>query len=330
MVVRTIGMDEAILQLLRERSSGFLSGEEISRRLKVTRTAIWKRVERLRSLGYEIKAIPRAGYRLIRSPDLLIPSEVNPLLETKWIGKTIHFFETIDSTNAKAYELALRGAREGEVVIAESQKKGKGRLGRQWFSPPFSNLYLSVILRPKIPPHQASLITLMAAVATAEAIGKFSGLAPRIKWPNDVLLNDRKVAGLLNEIHSEADRIHFVILGIGVNLNMDESMVSKEIRSRATSLKKEMGQTISRKDFLRTLLGELETWYEAFSDEGGTIILKAWRDRAQIQGKQVNVTSFGETLRGVAIDVDSDGALILETEGGEKKRVVAGDVEYAK
>src|SRR3990172_12547996 len=144
MVLRTIGMDEEILRLLRERSSGFLSGEEISRRLKVTRTAIWKRVEQLRSLGYEINATPRAGYRLIRSPDLLIPSEINPLLETKWIGKTIHFFETIDSTNAKAYEVALRGAREGEVVIAESQKKGRGRLGREWFSPPFSNLYLSV------------------------------------------------------------------------------------------------------------------------------------------------------------------------------------------
>jgi BirA family biotin operon repressor/biotin-[acetyl-CoA-carboxylase] ligase len=323
-------MDEEILRLLREHSSGFLSGEEISRRLKVTRTAIWKRVEQLRSLGYEIKATPRAGYRLIRSPDLLIPSEVNPLLETKWIGKTIHFFETVDSTNTKAYELALRGAREGEVVLAESQKKGRGRLGRQWFSPSFSNLYLSVILRPKIPPHQASLITLMAAVATADALRKFSGLDPRIKWPNDVLLNDRKVAGLLNEIHSEADRIHFVILGIGINLNMDASMVSKEIRSRATSLKKEMGQTISRKEFLKTLLGELETWYEVFLEEGGTTILKAWRDRAQIQGKQVNVTSFGETLRGVAIDVDSDGALILETETGERKRVVAGDVEYAK
>jgi len=330
MRVRTSGMDEEILRLLRERSSGFLSGEEISRRLKVTRTAVWKRVEQLRSLGYEIKASPRAGYRLIRSPDLLIPSEINPLLETKWIGKKIHFFEAVDSTNTKAYEFALRGAREGEVVIAESQKKGRGRLGREWFSPPFSNLYLSVILRPKIPPHQASLITLMAAVATAEALRKFSGLDPRIKWPNDVLLNDRKVAGLLNEIHSEADRIHFVILGIGINLNMDESMVSKEIRSRATSLKKEMGQTISRKEFLKTLLEELETWYEVFLEEGGTIILEAWRDRAQIQGKQVNVTSFGETLRGVAIDVDADGALILETETGERKRVVAGDVEYAK
>jgi BirA family biotin operon repressor/biotin-[acetyl-CoA-carboxylase] ligase len=323
-------MDEKILQLLRERSPGFLSGEEISHRLKVTRTAVWKRMKHLRTLGYEIKASTRTGYRLIRSPDLLTPSEVRPLLRTKWMGRTIHHFHIIDSTNSKAYELALNGAEEGEVVIAESQKKGRGRLGRQWFSPFFSNLYLSIILRPKIPPYQASLITLMAAVAAAEAIYKFSRLEPLIKWPNDILLRGRKVAGLLNEIHSEMDRIHFVILGVGVNLNMDRKMFSKEIREVATSLKIEMGQTISRKAFLQSLLQELEEWYEIFLKEGATPVLKAWRERAQIKGRPVKVTSFGETLVGVAIDVDSDGVLILETEQGERKRVVAGDVEYSR
>ena len=321
-------MDEEILQLLREHPSAFLSGEEISRRLKVTRTAVWKRVKRLRTLGYEIEASTRSGYRLIRSPDLLTPSEVKPLLTTKWMGKTIHYFRSIDSTNSKAYQLALEGAEEGEVVIAESQVKGRGRLGRHWFSPSFLNLYLSVILRPQIPPHQASLITLMAAVATANAIEKYSGLLPLIKWPNDILIRDRKVAGLLNEIHSEMDRIHFVILGIGVNLNMDGKMFSKEIRGVATSLKREMGQTISRKAFLQSLLEELESWYEIFLKEGGAPVLKAWRDRAKIEGKRVRVTSFGETLSGVAVDIDSDGAMILETKDGKRKRIVAGDVEY--
>jgi len=323
-------MDEEILQFLREHSSAFLSGEEISRQLKVTRTAIWKRMKVLREMGYEIEASTKRGYRLIRSPDLLSPSEVKPILRTKWMGKTIHHFQTIDSTNYKAYQLALIGAEEGEVVIAESQKKGRGRLGRHWFSPSFLNLYLSVILRPKIPPQQASIITLMAAVATAEAIEKFSGLKPSIKWPNDILLRSRKVAGLLNEIQSEMDQIHFVILGIGVNLNMDERMFPKEIRSTATSLKKEMGQTISRKAFLQSLLGELEEWYGIFLKEGGAAILKAWRDRAQIEGKRVKVTSFGETVAGVAVDVDSDGALILRTQDGDEKRIVAGDMEYKK
>ena len=321
-------MNEEILQLLRDHSSEFLSGEEISHRLKVSRTAVWKRVQGLRTLGYEIEASTRSGYRLIRSPDLLTPSEIKPILKTKWIGKRIHHFQTLDSTNSKAYELALNGAEEGEVVIAESQEKGKGRLGRQWFSPPFLNIYVSLILRPKIPPHRASLVTLMAAVATADAIRNFSGLLPLIKWPNDILLRGRKVAGLLNEIHSEVDRIHFVILGIGINLNMDEKMFSKEIRNVATSLKIETGQVVSRKDFLQSLFLELERWYATFSEEGSAVILKAWRDWAHIKGKQVKVTSFGATLVCRAIDVDSDGALLLETEDGTRKRVVAGDIEY--
>jgi BirA family biotin operon repressor/biotin-[acetyl-CoA-carboxylase] ligase len=323
-------MDEEVLRLLREHPSDFLSGEEISHRLKVTRTAVWKRMKGLRALGYEIEASTRSGYRLIRSPDLLTPSEIKPILKTKWMGKTIHYFPTVDSTNSKAYQLALNGAEEGEVVIAESQEKGRGRLGRNWFSPPFLNLYLSIILRPKIPPHQAPLITLMAAVATADAIRKFSGLAPSIKWPNDILLRNRKIAGLLNEIHSEMDRIHFVILGIGINLNMDAKMFSKEIRNVATSLKREMGEMISRKDFIQKLLQELEDWYTIFLKEGSAPVLEAWRKWAQIKGKPVKVTSFGETLVGVAVDIDSDGALILETKNGERKRVVAGDIEYLR
>jgi BirA family biotin operon repressor/biotin-[acetyl-CoA-carboxylase] ligase len=323
-------MDDEILQLLRESSSAFLSGEEISHRLKVSRTAVWKRINHLRNLGYEIEALTRSGYRLIRSPDLLTPSEIKPFLKTKWVGKKIHHFHSLDSTNSKAYQLALNGAEEGEVVIAESQEKGRGRLGRLWFSPPFLNLYLSVILRPKIPPHQASLITLMAAVATADAIQKFSGLLPIIKWPNDILLRDRKVAGLLNEIHSETDRIHFVILGIGVNLNLEEQMFPQEIRTVATSLKIEMGETILRKAFLQSLLLELERWYTILLEEGSAVILKAWRNQAHIKGRRVKVVSFGESVVGTAIDVDSDGALILETTEGKRKRILAGDIEYKR
>jgi BirA family biotin operon repressor/biotin-[acetyl-CoA-carboxylase] ligase len=192
------------------------------------------------------------------------------------------------------------------------------------------NLYLSVILRPRIPPYQAPLITLMAAVATADAIRNFSGLLPLIKWPNDILLHDRKVAGLLNEIHSEMDRVHFVILGIGVNLNADEDKFPKEIRSIATSLKIEMGQIVSRKAFVDSLLLELERWYSVFLEEGGAVVLNAWKERADIRGRKVKVASFGETIVGTAIDVDSDGVLILETEDGKQRRVMAGDIEYRK
>ncbi len=323
-------MDEKILDVLKGHPSAFVSGEAISRRLKVSRTAVWKRIRGLRASGYGIEASKRLGYRLASSPNLLTPAEVRPLLKTRWMGRTIHYASSVDSTNAEAYQRALQGAGEGEIVIAESQTQGRGRLGRRWVSPPFQNLYLSVILRPAIPPHQASLITLMAAVVTAEAVRDCSGLRPTIKWPNDILLKGRKLAGLLNEIHSEADRIHFVVLGMGVNLNMDEKALPREIRDMATSLKRETGKEISRKLFLQTLLKGMEEWYERFLREGGEPILQAWRDWAQIQGKEVTVTSFGERMVGRAIDIDSDGTLILELEGGERKRIVAGDVEYSK
>jgi len=326
--MRTV--DEEILRLLKSHSSGFLSGEEISRQLKVSRAAVWKKVTHLRALGYEIEASTRTGYRLIRSPDLLTSPEIKPLLRTKWMGRSVHHFQSLDSTNAVAYQLALEGAAEGEIIIAESQTKGRGRLGRKWISPPLANLYLSVVLRPEIPPQQAPLMTLMAAVATAGAVHAFSGLEPTIKWPNDILLRNRKVAGLLNEIHSEMDRIHFVILGIGVNLNMGEKMFPKEIRGLATSLKREMGQSVSRKLFLQSLLEQLEIWYEAFVREGAPPILQAWREKAHLRGKHVKVASFGEILSGTAIDIDDDGALILETREGKRERVVAGDIEYRK
>jgi BirA family transcriptional regulator, biotin operon repressor / biotin---[acetyl-CoA-carboxylase] ligase len=320
--------EDEILRLLKEHPSASVSGETISRLLKLSRTAVWKRVRKLRTLGYVIEAHPRTGYRLAQSPDLLLPSEILPLLRTKWMGREIHYFNSLDSTNSAAYQLALRGAGEGEGVIAESQEKGRGRLGRQWISPPFVNLYLSLILRPEIPPHRASLVTFMAAVAAAESIERFSGLRPSIKWPNDLLLNGKKVAGLLNEIHSETDRIHFIVLGIGVNLNMDAKGFPKGIRDKTTSLKEQLGQSVSRKAFTALLLEGLEQGYETFLKEGGTPVLKAWKERAQIQGKAVRVSSFDEVLTGRAVDVDSDGALILETGEGEQKRIVAGDVEY--
>jgi len=328
MVHLKIDMDDEILNLLRNPPYDFISGQEISRQLKVTRTAVWKRINHLRKIGYEIEGETHSGYRLIRSPDLLLPSEVKPLLRTKWMGRTLHYFQSIDSTNSKAYQLAMEGAEEGEVVVAESQSQGKGRLGRQWFSPPFLNLYLSVILRPKIPPHQASMMTLMAAVATAEAIQHSAGLDPKIKWPNDLLLRERKVAGLLNEIHSEADRIHFIILGIGVNINMETKMFPREIRQKATSLRIEKGEMISRKDFIQILLQRLERWYSTLLEEGPSAILEAWRKWAEIKGRWIKVISFGEALLGRAIDIDSDGALVIETKEGGEKRILAGDVEY--
>lgn len=321
-------MDEAILSFLRTKPSSFVSGEEISRCLGISRAAVWKRVQALRAQGYEIEALRHSGYRLVSSPDLLTPPEVLPLLKTESMGRVIHYFEVLESTNLTAYQLALGGAGEGEVVIAESQRKGRGRLGREWYSPPFLNLYLSVVLRPQIPLQKAPLMTLVAAVATSEAIARFSGLMPSIKWPNDILIDHRKVAGLLNELHSEMDRVHFVILGVGVNLNLQREGMPEELKKTATSLREETGTVVSRKAFLAALLFELEQWYKRFLQEGGEVVLQAWSERAGIVGKPIRVTSFGEIVEGTAVGLDSDGALLLEGANGHRRRVVAGDIEY--
>lgn len=321
-------MDEAILSLLRREPSSFVSGEEISRCLGISRAAVWKRIQILRIRGYEIEALRHSGYRLVSSPDLLAPTEVLPLLKTEWMGRVMRYFEVLDSTNQTAYQFALGGAKEGEVVIAESQRKGRGRLGREWYSPAFVNLYLSVILRPKIPLQKVPLMTLVAAVATSDAIERFSGLSPSIKWPNDILIGHRKVAGLLNELHSEADRVHFLILGVGVNLNLQREKMPEELRRTATSLRDELGEVVSRKAFLAELLLELEKGYDRFLREGGEAVLQAWSERAQIKGKPIRVTSFGEIVEGIAVGVDSDGALLVKGADGRRRRVVAGDVEY--
>lgn len=245
------------------------------------------------------------------------------------MGRTIHRFQVTDSTNSRACELAGRGAAEGEAVVADAQDKGRGRMGRIWHSPSSANLYLSVILRPTIPPGQASLLTLLAAVATAESVAEFSGLRPAIKWPNDILLNGRKTAGLLNEMRSEAGRILFVIMGFGVNLNLDEESFPAEIRGLATSLKRETGQAVSRPAFLGDLLRRLEAWYELFLSQGPAPILNAWRDWAQTRGRPVHVISSGENWTGLAVDIAEDGGLIVRTEDGRQRKIVSGDVEDA-
>lgn len=322
-------MDEDILKILKENENNYISGQKISNALGVSRTAIWKRIKNLREMGYEIGASPRAGYRLISCPDILLPIEIKPYLETEGIARKIHYFQRIDSTNSMAYQLAMQGAKEGEIVIAESQEKGRGRLGRKWFSPPYLNLYISIILRPEIMPNQASIITLLSAVATAEAIKRYSDITPSIKWPNDILVKGRKVAGLLNEVNSEIDRIHFVILGIGINLNINKKEFPRDIREHATSLKIETGREISRKEFTGLLLREIEYWYKKFLKEGSQPIIDAWRRWADIKERVVKVSSFKETFIGKAIDIDSDGALMIEHNGMIKK-VIAGDIEYVR
>ncbi|MBE0597609.1 MAG: biotin--[acetyl-CoA-carboxylase] ligase [Desulfuromonadales bacterium] len=322
------GAREEILRLFR-RGGDLVSGEELSRILGISRTAVWKQIRLLREQGYVIEAVPSRGYRLTSTPDLLLPAEIRAGLDTQIIGREIVYLAEADSTNLRASLLGEAGSVEGTVVIADQQSAGKGRLGRRWSSPPGVNLYTSVLLRPPISPRSAPQLTFLSAVATAWAIEETSGLEPQVKWPNDILLGGKKVAGLLNEMSAETDRVHFVVLGIGVNLNMQAGQFPQDLRYPATSLTLETGRPISRLRFARSLLHHLEGLYRVYLEKGFTPILLAWKNLFDLAGRQVEVDLQKRRLSGVAIGIDEDGALLVRLVDGSTERVLAGDVTPA-
>jgi BirA family biotin operon repressor/biotin-[acetyl-CoA-carboxylase] ligase len=318
------GSEEMVLAFLAEAADDFVSGEAISGKLGLSRAAVWKHVNALRGQGYRIEAIPARGYRLVAIPDRLGALEIGPLLNTHDLGQTLHCVAELPSTNDRARELADAGAVHGEVVVAECQTAGRGRRGRSWSSPPGKNLYLSVILRPSLPPQRAPELTLVASVAACEACTK-AGVEAGIKWPNDVLVGGRKVAGILTELSAEPDAVHWVVLGIGVNLNSGPDDFPAELRDVATSLSIERGQPVPRALFAAALLSELEQWLDLHADEGFGPIRAAWRERSVTLGREVRADGDGEEIAGVAEDIDESGALLVRARGG-LVRVVAGDV----
>lgn len=320
------GTGERILSLLLERGGSHVSGEELSRALEISRSAIWKQVNSLRDLGYDITAEPSKGYRLVSSPDALLPAEIRRGLANDRVGCKIVFLQETGSTNAVAFRMAEDGAPEGTTVIADSQSGGKGRLGRVWASPPGVNLYCSIILRPPIQPMAASQLTFLSVVALARAIEQMTNLSPRIKWPNDILIDGRKVAGLLNEMSAETDKVNFVVLGIGVNLNMTVDQFPSDLRHPATSILIESGVRVRRTDFARCLLRELDEVYATFLQKGYDPVRGEWLQRSRLAGEQVTVSDNGRVTAGRVLGIDEYGALLLETDDGSKVQILAGDV----
>ena len=252
--------------------------------------------------------------------------ELRQGLAAKRLGGIFHYFSELDSTNLHARQLAENGAREGEIVIAEAQTQGRGRLGRRWQSPPFANLYLSLILRPKLAPVHAPQITLMAAVALAETVDCFIRQSSTIKWPNDILVDGKKLAGILTEAACDSERLHYVILGIGVNLNYRLAAMPDEIRTRATSVAELTGKSVSRESFLRRLIHDLDRCYGELEESGFALLAPRWEAHFGLRGKRVRVELLGQIVTGRAIGIDKDGALLVEDEHGAIKRVIAGDV----
>ncbi len=317
---------EDILDLFREHPGTFVSGEEISQKLGVSRTAVWKKIRLLRDLGYTIDAVTSRGYRLTASPDALLIEELRSGLETRIVGRELVFFDETDSTNTRARELGDQGHIEGTVVIADRQTAGKGRLGRVWASPAGVNLYTSVLLRPPILPFDGPQLTFISAVAVARAIRDISGLAPTVKWPNDVMLRGKKVAGLLNEMNAETEGVRYIILGIGVNLNMETGQFPADLRYPATSVALEKGEMVSRLAFARTLYRYLDQLYLAYLDGGFEPIIRAWEELCDLVGRMVEVDCQSRVFRGTVEGLDTDGALLVRTPEGVLEKIMAGDV----
>lgn len=317
---------ETILSLFSQTPDGFVSGERISEELGVSRTAVWKHIRNLRQAGYQIEAIPSRGYQLQQSPDVLMPEAIQSGLECQVVGSQIRVFDETDSTNLQASRLADEGGVDGLVVIADRQIAGKGRMGRQWESPGGVNLYASVILRPPILPFEAPKLTFLSAVAVCRAIKKCTDLQPTVKWPNDVLLGGAKVAGLLNEMSSETDQVHYVVLGIGVNLNMRSEQFPDDLRYPATSLAIAAGEPVSRLVFARTLLQEIDSLYQIYLEHGSAAIFAAWTELCDLTGKSVQVDCNNLLIEGTMVGLGDDGALLVRTPAGKIENVYAGDV----
>jgi len=315
--------DEAILQVLRAREAQFVSGEELSRRAGVSRTAIWKGIEKLRSEGYKILAQSHVGYRLVGIPDRLTAVELQWQLQTKRIGKRIHAYERTDSTMDLAHQLAGSGEPEGTVVIAESQRKGRGRLGRVWTSPKGKGIYASFILRPQMSLKEAPMLTLMAAVAVARAMEGATGLRPEIKWPNDVMIHGKKLVGILTELSAELSRVNFVVIGIGMNVNSARSALPPE----GTSLAVALGKKVDRVALAKRLFEEMDQIYADCLKNGFETVLEPWRGFAQFLGKHIRIgVDKGKPVDGQAVDIDPSGALLIRTDTGLVETVAAGDV----
>lgn len=308
-----------ILTALREEN-GYVSGEDLARRLNITRQGLWRHIGKLESSGYQIAAVPHLGYQLLSSPDKLLPYEIQYKLNTKFIGGDIHYYEDIGSTQDAAWQLGLADCAQGTLVVSEQQRKGRGRLKRKWFAPA-GGIYFSLILRPKfILLDEVAPITLLAALACIYALKKTVDLNYSLKWPNDILLGGKKIGGILCEIDAEQDKINFIVLGVGINVN------SRSLPPPATSLFLAAKKTICRAELIKRILEEIEILYRRAEQEKFSFVLRQWQKFCPLWGRRVKVKILDHEIEGQALGIDEKGHLLLRKEGGIVERVSAGDV----
>lgn len=314
----------SLVRELRE-APGPVSGAQVAQAAGVSRTALWARVKALRRLGYEIAGASGAGYRLVAAPDKPYPWEVRDGLGTQRFGHRVHYFEVTGSTQDEARRLAEEGAPEGTLAVAEEQRAPRGRLGRSYFTPP-GGLWFSLLLRPRRPPDEVPHLSLLAGVSVHEAIEAETGIRPTVRWPNDLLIDGRKLVGIGVELASEQDVLHHVALGIGVNVNLRRRDFPPDLQPIAVSLRQVLGREVPRVPLLQRILERLEALYDRYLAVGPGPILEAWRALPNILGERVAVEELRGRWEGTAVDVDDAGALLIRTEEGTLHPVVAGDV----
>lgn len=312
-------MKVEILETLRN-AEGFVSGQELCEKFNVSRTAVWKAINTLKKEGYEFEAVQNKGYRITKVPDLLSENEWYSINKNQWVGKKVKYFENIDSTNVVASHMAEEGAEHGTLVFANQQTMGKGRRGRTWISKPGTGIYMTLILKPDILPNEASMLTLVSALAVVKALEEVAGIEGKIKWPNDVVVNGKKICGILTEMSAQIDYISYIVVGIGINVLGEE--IDEEIKNMATSLYLETGKKINRMEFMEKIWEKFEAYYEIFlKTKDMSALEKEYNSYLANCKEKVCVLDPKGKYEGTAQGINSQGELIVDT--WEARRLVS-------
>ncbi|MBS4215881.1 biotin--[acetyl-CoA-carboxylase] ligase [Neobacillus rhizophilus] len=316
-----------LLDSFTSAGESYLSGQFLAELIGCSRTAVWKHIEELRKEGFELEAVRKKGYRIIKTPEKITADEIRLGLTTEFIGKNIHYEETVESTQKIAHRLASENVPEGTVVIAEEQISGRGRMNRPWHSPKYTGIWMSLILRPNVPLTKAPQLTLLTAVAIVQAIEEVTGLNPEIKWPNDILLNGKKITGILTEMQAEADQIHSIIIGMGLNVNQTKDDFPPELQNIASSLLIEKGDALSRASIIRSIFTHFEKLYLLFLEKGFYPIKLLWEGYAISIGKMLKARTLTGVIEGKALGITDEGVLKIEDASGVIHHVYSADIE---
>ena len=317
-------MKNEILRLLKT-SDTYISGQQLCGYFKVSRTSVWKVMEQLKKEGYEIEAVRNRGYRLVSSPDVISEAEIKSLLGTEWAGRKVVYYDETDSTNNRAKDSGEKNGAHGTLFIADKQNAGKGRRGRAWESPSGKSIYMTILLRPQITPDKAPMLTLIMGLSVAEGIRKVSGAETEIKWPNDIVMNKKKVCGILTEMATEMEYVNYVVIGVGINVNQE--YFSEGIKEIATSLYEETGTVYQRSELIAAVLERFEKNYEMFLETGDlSAVRKAYDSILVNSGQEVKVLEPGNEYRAVAEGINKNGELIVRLSDGRQKNIFAGEV----